>query len=335
MVAGTLGSLNKAGSTKMSDSITLIAGIDTSKNSLDLAIHGRSGVVHVANTLAGWHQLGAELAAAGVQRIGIEATGGYERGITRHLRGQGYVVAVLQPKQIKAFAGLHLRRAKTDRIDAGLIAACTHALGASDKMTPDPRFEALGDHLTFIEQIEEDIARFKTRLEHIADKRLRRNVLASIRREQMRRLVEIKRLIADLCTHEDLARRYRLALSVPSVGERTALAIVIRMPELGQISREQAASLAGLAPFVHQSGKWRGQTHIGGGRGRLRRSLFAAAFAGAHHWNPALIALNTRLRARGMSHTSAIVACARKLLVIVNAVVARGTPWEARTAASA
>jgi transposase len=148
----------------------------------------------------------------------------------------------------------------------------------------------------------------------------------------MRRLVEIKYLIAAVCAHDDLSRRFQLILSVPSVGERTALALLIRMPELGQVSRGQAASLAGLAPFTRQSGKWQGQTRIGGGRSRLRRSLFAAAFPGAYHWNEALMSLHDRLRARGASHTCAIVACARKLLIQVNAVVARGTPWEHRPA---
>lgn len=313
----------------------LTAGIDTSKNTLDMAIHGHSNISHVPNTTSGWKTLATILATAGVTRVGIEATGGYERGVMGHLRSKGIVVALLQPVQVKAFGMLHLKRAKTDRIDAALIAACTHILGEQNKMAPDARFEALGDHLTFIEQIEEDIARFKTRLEHISDKRLQRSVAASIKREQMRRLVEIKRLIAVVRMHKDLSGRFQLALSVPSVGERTALALLIRMPELGQVSREQAASLAGLAPFVHQSGKWQGQTHIGGGRSRLRRSLFAAAFPGAHHWNRPLMDLHARLRARGTSHTSAIVACARKLLIQVNAVVARGTPWEDRSAASA
>ena len=133
-------------------------------------------------------------------------------------------------------------------------------------MAPDARFEAFGDHLTYIEQIEEDVARLKTRLEHITDKRLRRQVEADIRRLQARRLVEIKRLVAAVCAYEDLGGRHRLALSVPSVGERTALALVIRMPELGQTTCEQVASSAGLAPFVRQSGKWKGETHIGGGR---------------------------------------------------------------------
>lgn len=314
----------------MSDTATPTAGIDTSKNTLDMAIHGQANITHVPNTAAGWKILAATLATTGVMRVGIEATGGYERGVMGYLRGKGVVVTLLQPMQVKAFGSLHLKRAKTDRIDAVLIAACTNILGEQNRMTPDARFESLGDHLTFIEQIEEDIARFKTRLEHIHDKRLRRSVDASIRRERMRRLVEIKRLIAIIREHGDLSRRFELALSVPSVGERTALALLVRMPELGQVTREQAASLAGLAPFVHQSGKWQGQTHIGGGRSRLRRSLFAAAFPGAHHWNKPLVSLHTRLRARGASHTSAIVACARKLLIQVNAVVARGTPWEDR-----
>lgn len=311
------------------------AGIDVSKSTLDMAIHGRPDLSHVPNTPTGWDMLAATLAAAGVRRVGVEATGGYERGVAGHLRECGITVTLLQPAQVKAFGKLHLKRAKADRIDAVLIAACTQVLERGDRMPPDVRFEALGDHLTFVEQIEEDIARFKTRLEHIGDKRLRRSVEASIRREQMRRLVEIKRLTLAVRAHADLDQRFRLALSVPSVGERTALALLIRMPELGRLNRGQAASLAGLAPFVRQSGKWQGQARIGGGRSRLRRSLFAAAFPGAHHWNKPLMGLHERLRARGASHVSAIVACARKLLIQVNAVVARGTPWEDRGATPA
>jgi len=279
--------------------------------------------------------LAADYTKAGVTQVGVEASGGYERGVARYLRAKGFKVILLQPLQAKAFGMLHLRRAKTDRIDAILIAACTHLLGDRGKMVPDPRMDALGDHLTFTEQIEEDIARFKTRLEHITDKRLRRSVDADIERCTKRRLMEIKRLLAELGGHEDLSERLKLVLSVPLVGERTALALVIRMPELGQISREEAASLAGLAPFTRQSGEWQGQTHIGGGRTRLRKSLYMAAFAGARRWNPALQQMHIRLCARGTSHISAIVACARKLLIQVNAVVARGTPWKDRDAVPA
>ena len=100
------------------------------------------------------------------------------------------------------------------------------------------------------------------------------------------------------------------------------------MPELGRVTREQAAALAGLAPFDDDSGSHRGQRHIAGGRSRLRRSLYAAAFSAAFHWNPALKALYARLTAAGKSHTAALVACARKLLIYANTVVQRGTPWQ-------
>jgi transposase len=305
------------------------AGIDTAKDTLDVAVHGQPGSFAVANSPAGWKTLAARLARIGVQRVGIEATGGYERGVTRYLQQQGVTVVVLQPLQVKAFAMLRLQRAKSDPIDAALVAACTFLLDAQNKLPPDPRLDALTDRLTFIEQTEEDIARLKTRLEHIADKRLARIAAADIRRLEARRAAELKRLTAELRTQTDLARRFDLVLSIPGIGERTALALVLRLPELGQVSREQAASLAGLAPFVHQSGKRRGETHIGGGRGRLRRSLYAAALPASFRWNPALRALYARLVARGHCHKSALVACARKLLVFANAVVARGTPWVA------
>lgn len=104
------------------------------------------------------------------------------------------------------------------------------------------------------------------------------------------------------------------------------------MPELGQISREEAAALAGLAPFDDDSGQHRGQRHIAGDRGRLRRSLFAAALPAAFRWNAALIALYSRLIARGKAHNSALIACARKLLIYANTVVQRGTPWTEKAA---
>ena len=310
------------------------AGIDTGKDRLDVAVHGGAGPFTVDNTPAGWHSLAARLAQDGVRRVGIEATGGYERGVARHLQGAGFSVVVLQPLQVRAFAKLHLRRAKSDRIDAVLIAACTHVLDPKETKAADPRLDALSDQLTFIEQVEADIARLKTRLEHIRDGRLRDIVTADIEHLQARRADELKRLVAALRGHADLARRFGLVLSVPGIGERTALALVLRMPELGTVSREQAAALAGLAPFVRQSGRWAGETHIAGGRSRLRRSLYAAALPAAFRWNPALQALYRRLVERGKPHTVALVACARKLLIFANTVVARGTPWTERPIAA-
>jgi transposase len=255
----------------------LTAGIDTAKNKLDVAVHGQAAGFTVANDKAGWRQIARELRKAGVARVGIEATGSYERGVTQHLRQAGCTVLVLQPMQTKAFARLNLRRAKNDRIDAGLIAACAALLEAPG-LEHDPRMIDLADHLTFIEQIEEDITRAKTRIEHIHIPRLRTMATNEINRLQALRDKELLRLEAVLRREADLAQRLDLVLSVPGIGERTAIAIIVRMPEIGRISREQAA-LAGLAPFDDDSAKQHGTRHIAGGRGRLRRSLYMAALA--------------------------------------------------------
>ena len=313
----------------MTQTSTTTAGIDTSKSKLDIAVHGRTERWQVANTLLGWRILTGKLTKAGVGRVGIEATGGYERGVVQHLRAAGFTVLVLQPVQVKAFGRVHLRRAKNDVLDAVLIAACAAVLDQV-RDAPDPRLAELAEHLTFLEQIEEDIKRFKTRLEHIDELRLRRLVLGDIARLKARRLAQIRHIAKQLRSHPDLAARLDLVLSIPGIGERTALALLIRMPELGCISREEAAALAGLAPFDNDSGQHKGQRHIAGGRARLRRSLFAAALPAAFRWNRALIALYGRLTAAGKAHNAALVACARKLLIYANTVVQRGTPWTER-----
>ena len=305
---------------------TNTAGIDTSKLKLDVAVHGRTECWQVANALPGWRSLVVNLIKAGVARVGIEASGGYERGVVEHLRAAGFVVLVLQPSQVKAYARVHLRRAKNDALDAVLIAACAATIDAP-RIAPDPRLVKLAGYLTFLEQTEEDIARFKTRLEHVGEPGLRRIVTNDIARLKARRSAQILLIERQLRAHPDLGRRLDLVLSVPGIGKRTALALIIRMPELGRVSREEAAALAGLAPFDDDSGKHKGQRHIAGGRGRLRRSLYAAALPAAFRWNKALVELYARLIARGKAHNAILIACARKLLVYANTVVQRGTPW--------
>jgi transposase len=314
----------------MTQTITTTAGIDTSKSKLDVAVHGRTQHWQVANSLAGWRVLTAKLTEVGVSRVGIEATGGYERGVVEHLRAAGFTVLVLQPIQVKAFGRVHLRRAKNDVLDAVLIAACAAAIDQV-RDAPDPRLAELAEYLTFLEQIEKDIKCCKTRLEHIDQPALRRLVLGDIARLKARRLAQIRYLAKQLRAHRDLAVRLDLVLSIPGIGERTALALLIRMPELGRVSREEAAALAGLAPFDNDSGQHKGRRRIAGGRARLRTSLFAAALPAAFRWNKALIALYTRLTAAGKAHKAALIACARKLLIYANTVVQRGTPWAERT----
>ena len=309
---------------------TGVAGIDTSKDTLDVAVHGQCTMSQVENSPTGWESLSEDLRTAGVTRVGIEATGGYERGVVKFLRARGFTVLLLQPLQVKAFAEFKLRRAKNDALDAVLIAACAALVEVPD-VEPDERLGELAQDLTFLEQIEEDIVRLKTRLEH-ATARQRQIIQAHLASLKKGRTDEISRLRGLIRQHPDLAERFRLICSVPGIADRTALALLIRMPELGRVSREEAAALAGLAPFDDDSGLRRGQRHIAGGRARLRRSLFAAALPASFRWNKALIALYGRLRAKGKAHKLALIACARKLLIYANTVLERGTPWTERPA---
>ena len=302
------------------------AGIDTGKSTLDVALAGAVSEVQVDNTTEGHRALASWLRERGVRRVGIEASGGYERQVVSHLRKQGFAVILFQPIQVRAYATYCGQRAKNDSIDAALIAACA-AAAAALKDAPDPRLAALAEPLALVEQIEEDIARCKTRREAFRDPRHRDLLQAEIKRLKAWRRAEINRIVAALSRHRDLPRRLELIESVPGIGQRTALALLIRMPELGTLSREQAAALAGLAPYDNDSGNRHGARQIAGGRARLRKSLYAAALPAAFRWNPALNDLYRRLISAGKPHKLALVACARKLLVFANTVVQRGTPW--------
>ncbi len=332
MVEGTEGSHHKEGSTKMSKISTIVAGIDVAKERLDIAVHGCKRSWQVANAPEGFGELVRLIREHQVARVGLEATGGYEREVVEHLRTEGITVVVLQPLQVRAFAQLTLRRAKTDAIDAALIAAFT-ADHSVVRETPDPRLAALAERLTWLEQTEEDIARIKVRLEHVRDPEAQRSWKADLDKLKQRRIRMIARLSTVLRQHDDLATRLNLLLSIEGIGPRTAIALLIRMPELGRLSRGEAAALAGLAPFNNDSGKRVRQRSIAGGRTRLRTSLYAAALPAAFHWNAALKCLYARLKAAGKPHKLALVACARKLLVYANTVLARGTPWTKSEAA--
>lgn len=311
----------------MSEISTIAAGIDTAKHKLDVAIHGDSQRWQFDNTPAGIAGLVSLLRRREVGRVGIEATGGYERDAVTALRKARFAVVVLQPEQVRGFARSILCRAKSDSIDCALIAACV-ALRDSFHQPPDPRLQPLADLLTFIEQTEEDIVRCKVRLEHAHGSGQRRLIEADIQRYTRRRKSLLARLAVIIGRHADLARRLELLRSVDGIGERTALALLVRMPELGRLSREQVASLAGLAPFARDSGTRRGERHIAGGRSRLRRSLYAATLPAAFFHNPELTAFYKRLIAAGKPPKLALIACARKLLIFANTVLARGTPWQ-------
>jgi transposase len=311
----------------MTKHITICAGIDTGKRKLDVAIDGSRELLQVDNTPDGHKLLLAWLRQRRVKRVGIEASGGYEQPVVIELRRKRFVVVVFQPAQVRAYAKFHLQRAKNDKIDAALIAACTAAV-RKIHAAPDPRLLPFAERLTMIDQIGEDIARLKNRIESCRNAMIKELWQADIVRLEKREKAELKVLVALIRAHRDLARRLELINSVAGIGLPTAVAILVRLPEIGQITREQAVALAGLAPYDDDSGERAGVRHIDGGRKRLRRAVYTASLAASFRWNPQLIQLYQRLIAAGKEHKQALVACARKMLIFANTVVARGTPWD-------
>jgi transposase len=317
--------------TKMSKHSMFCAGIDTGKHKLDVALDKSPEQLQIENNPEGHKSLSAWLRQRRVQRIGIEASGGYEQAVVTALRRDGFVVLLFQPAQVRAYARFSRQLAKNDRIDAALIAACTAAT-KTIHAAPDPRLAAFAGHLTMIEQIADDIARLKTRCESCRDRRILQCWKQEIVRFRALKRSEFKRLLAAIREHGDLAELLDLMVSVEGVAIKTAVSVLVRMPEIGSLSREKAAALVGLAPYDDDSGKRTGERHIAGGRERLRTALYAAALPAAFKWNPTLIALYRRLTANGKPHKKALVACARKLIVFLNTVVARRTPWIPKTA---
>ena len=314
----------------MAKRITVCAGIDTGKRKLDVAIDGNCELLQVENTAEGHKVLLEWLQRHKVKRIGIEASGGYEQPVVAALRRKRFVVIVFQPAQVRAYAKFHLQWAKNDKIDAALIAACTAAV-KKIYPAPDPRLSPFAEQLTMIDQIGEDIMKLKNRIETCRNERIRAVWKEEVARLAKRERAELKALVAAIRQYPDLAERLELIYSVGGAGLPTAVAILVRMPEIGQLTREQVAALAGLAPYDDDSGDQVGARHIDGGRERLRRALYLAALPASMRWNPQLIALYQRLRAAGKEHKRALIACARKLLIFVNTVVARGTPWQSET----
>lgn len=310
----------------MAKHTTVCAGIDTGKRKLDVAIEGSREQLQVKNTAEDHEALLTWLRQHRVERVGIEASGGYEQAVVAELRRKGFVVVVFQPAQVRAYAKFHLQRAKNDKIDAAIIAACTAAV-RKIHVAPDPRLLPFAEQLTMIDQIGEDIARLKNRIESCRNEAINKLWQEDIARLEQRERGALKALVAAIRKHPDLAKRLALINSVDGIGLPTAVAILVRLPEIGRITREQAVALAGLAPYDDDSGDRSGVRHIEGGRKRLRRALYTASLAASFRWNGQLIKLYQRLTAAGKEHKQALVACARKMLIFANTVVARGTPW--------
>ncbi len=314
----------------MSQTTTPTAGLDIGKLTLDLALTGCAKVTRLDNTPEGHAALIAILREHHVTHIGLEATGGYEAPVYEALCAAGLAVVRFQPAQVRYYAKAHLRRAKTDRLDAHLIAACTAAYDGPVRPARDARLTALAEPMRLFEQITDDIACLKTRCESYRDETILADLKDRIKELAAWRQRVLTKIVKALRAEDDLKQRLDLLLSIPGLGERTAVQLLINMPELGRITREEAASLAGLAPFDHASGQSDGRRHIAGGRAEVRTALYAASLPASYRWNPALVAMRERMSLAGKPFKLVMVACARKLLIFANTVLARQTPWEDR-----
>jgi transposase len=310
---------------KRSEDSTKSAGIDVSKARLDVALAQGEAQLAVVNGAAGYAELVVWLHGQGVRRVGLEASGGYERAVVAHLRGAGFEVVVHQPAEIRAYARFKRIKAKNDRIDAKVIALASAQVEAV-RAANDPRLVALAEWFTAYEQAADQVACMKTCLEQVTLEALRAGKLAQIRQAQLWKAQLLREILGRIRAHPDLARRYALLQSPPGVGPVVAASLIIRMPELGALPHGHAASLIGVAPFDRDTGQSRGLRHIAGGRSRPRRFLYIAALA-ASRFDPGFRAFVQRLKTAGKKPKVALTALMRKLIEAANLVLARGTPW--------
>jgi transposase len=304
---------------------TKCAGIDVGKHWLDGAVHGQAETMRVRRDGGGIDALIAWLQGHGVERVGLEASGGYERLVVDALEAAGLEVVLHQALEVRLFARLKRLRAKNDRRDAVLIAAATAQVDAA-KAAADPRLRDLADRLTAYEQISDQLAELRGFLEHVASKDVMRQLKAQVASLARLKATLAAGVLQRLKAHPDLAARFDLLTSLPGVGPIVAASLVVRMPELGQMKRGQAAALLGVAPFDHDCGQHKGKRFIAGGRRRPRRLVYLAALS-AKRCDPGLKAFALRLAERGKPAKLILVAVMRRLIEAANLVLARQTPW--------
>ena len=306
-------------------SSTLIGGVDVGKWRLDAAIEGIGQQLVTSNDAAGIAELAGWLIANRVGRVGIEATGGYERKLKAGLEAHGIEVVVHQPIEVKLYARISRQRNKTDATDARLIAAATAAIKRQPKPS-DPILLELSERLTAYEQIADQLMTLRTFKDSLSLTELIHTFDAQIGQLVRLKASLARQLLAAIKASTTLNARFQLLTSLPGIGPIVAASLIVRMPELGQMQHGQPAALVGVAPHARDSGQWTGKRFIAGGRSRPRRMLYLAALAARRH-DKALNAFANRLREAGKPPKLIIVAIMRKLIEAANIVLKRQTPW--------
>lgn len=305
--------------------IVTTGGIDVSKHTLDVTTWPETATLNLNRDAADYLEtLVAWLKAHGVSRVGLEASGGYETEIVEALCAQGFEVCLFNAYRIRMFAKAKGRLAKNDRADAAVIAHATATLTVKPAEVRSPQVKTLSALLSYRRQLGAWRMDCVNLLEHLTEKTLRQRTMrrrAALEKEQL--AIEA-RIATVLASHPDWREKARRLRTAKGVGPILATTLIVLLPELGTLTRRQIASLVGVAPFDHDSGRHRGERHIQGGRKVVRHALYMAACS-AKRWNPAIAAFAQRLA--GKKPLVVLTACMRKLLVILNAMLRDGTDW--------
>ena len=304
-------------------------GIDVSKASLDVALSPEANPFSVSNDRDGVKKLLAKLPPPGSCLVTLEGSGGYERLVIAELLDCGHRVALANPRQVRDFAKAMGILAKTDAIDARVLAKFGQVVAPRCLEKPaGPQAE--------LQQLVErrrqliDLRTAETNRLHQASSKVTQRSIQAVLKTLGKQIDALEAEIAKLVDqHDDWKQKTEILTSVPGVGKITAMSLLAEIPELGQLNREQIASLAGLAPFNHDSGKLKGKRSIWGGRADVRTTLYMAALS-AIRCNLPLKDFYQRLRLSGKQFKKSITACMRKLLVILNTMLKNKTPWKTK-----
>jgi len=304
----------------------IYAGIDVAKKTFDLNIHGQKEVFHFDYNDAGIQHCIKRLTENKVERVAMEATGGYERDLAVALHTEGLVVTIVNPKRIRDFSKSMGKLAKTDRIDAMMISAFASTCPLPKSTVIDANAYRLKALVARRNQLIALRTCENNRKEHIADQVIARSIDTILGVFEK----EIGLIDQEISDHIDgqpeLKERTTIMESVPGIGTTTASMLVSEVPELGICNKREIAALIGVAPINRDSGQFRGKRMTGGGRVHVRSRLFMPTLV-TIRYNPKLKAFYQRLLAKGKSKMTAIVAVMRKLLVILNTMIKKNQLW--------
>jgi transposase len=305
----------------------VFVGIDVSKDQLDVHVRPSGEAFAVTRDGKGLEELTDRLRALAPALVAVEATGGFETIVAAAIAGASLPLAVVNPAQVRHFAQAVGKRAKTDPIDAAVIARFAEAVKPEPRPVPDEAARLLGDLVGRRRQIIDMLVAERLREKRAGNPRIRKSLARHIKVLE-KELSEIDGDIGTLIRGSPAWREQEdLMVSVPGIGNTLARSFLADLPELGRLDRRRIASLAGIAPFTRRSGQWKGKSLISGGRAPARAALFMAALVASRH-NPVLKAFYQRLLTAGKPKMVALIAVARKLLTILNAILRDRKPWQ-------